>query len=205
MCYIKIEIICGISEMSRRSEPSLQMATPPGGTWVQIDRAALERAAELTLRHPRARALLDLIIARSGRHNALVASQATLAQLLGCTDRTVRTALSVLRAGNWIEVRQLGPTGTANAYIVNDRVAWSGPRNGIRYSMFSAAVLISDAEQPDRTDLGALPPLEQLPVMYPGERQLPTGPGLPPPSEPSLPGLEPDLPARQFDIEDFTS
>src|SRR3546814_4386854 len=70
-------------------------------------------------------------------------------------------------------------------------------RDGIRYSLFSAAVLIADDEQPDREELGAQPALHRLPNLFPGERQLPSGPGLPPPSEPSLPGMEPDLPATQ--------
>lgn len=39
-------------------------------------------------------------------------------------------------------------------------------------------------------------------LLYSGERQLPTGPGLPPPSSPSLPGMEPDLPAKQTDLVD---
>jgi hypothetical protein len=37
------------------------------------------------------------------------------------------------------------------------------------------------------------PPLRRLPKL--GERQLPAGPGLPPPSQPFFDGLEPDLPA----------
>src|SRR3546814_3622969 len=81
--------------------------------------------------------------------------------------------------------------------VINDRVAWTGKRDGIRYSLFSAAVLIADDEQPDREELGAQPALHRLPNLFPGERQLPSGPGLPPPSEPSLPGMEPDLPATQ--------
>src|SRR3546814_2857063 len=85
----------------------------------------------------------------------------------------------------WVEVRQIGPTGTTCAYIINDRVAWTGKRDGIRYSLFSAAVLIADDEQPDREELGAQPALHRLPNLFPGERQLPSGPGLPPPSEPS--------------------
>lgn len=201
----------GKSVMPPHQPPTIQLAAPPAGTWVQIDRAALERAAHLAMRHPKARALLDLIIARSGRHNALVASQSTLAALLGCSLSTAQRAIRTLRDESWIEVRQIGATGTACAYIVNDRVSWSGPRDGIRYSLFSAAVLVTDVEQPDRDDLGAQPPLEQIPTMYPGERQLPTGNGLPPPSQPSIPGMEPDLPARrierapdQLDIEDFT-
>src|SRR3546814_20610228 len=64
-------------------------------------------------------------------------------------------------------------------------------------SDLSAAVLIADDEQPDREELGAQPALHRLPNLFPGERQLPSGPGLPPPSEPSLPGMEPDLPATQ--------
>ncbi|WP_421021466.1 replication/maintenance protein RepL, partial [Klebsiella pneumoniae] len=83
-----------------------------------------------------------LMTSQMGRNNALVASQATLAKMAGCGLNTLKRALSVLREGNWIEVRQIGPTGTACAYIVNDRVAWSGNRDGIRYSLFSAAVLL---------------------------------------------------------------
>lgn len=68
----------------------------------------------------------------------------------------------------WIEVRQIGPTGTACAYVINDRVAWTGKRDGIRYSLFSAAVLIADDEQPDREELGAQPALHRLPNLFPG-------------------------------------
>jgi DNA-binding transcriptional MocR family regulator len=185
--------------------PTLQVATPPSGSWVQIDRAALERWGKLTMAHPRASQLLQVMISNMGRHNALVASQATLASLLGCSAKTIRRNLDILIEHNWIEVRQVGPSGNGSAYIVNSRVAWSGKRDGIRYALFEAAVLVSDAEQPDRDEIGVQPPLEAVPLMLPGERQLPTGDGLPPPSEPTLPGLEPDLPARhQMDIEDFT-
>ena len=37
--------------------------------------------------------------------------------------------------------------------------------------------------------------------MFAGEQQLPTGPGENPPSQPSLGGLEPDLPSVQADLE----
>jgi hypothetical protein len=96
-----------------------------------------------------------------------------------------------------------------NAYVLNRNVVWSGPRDGIRYALFSAAVVVSDQEQPDRDTLDQQLPLRSLPSLYPGERQLPAGDGLPPPSQPSFPGLEPDLPARQadpeqMDLEDLT-
>jgi hypothetical protein len=177
----------------------LGLTTAPGGTWVQTDRSAHESWARLSIANPRAASVLHVILSKMGRHNALVVSQGALAKLCECSPRTIRYALSALLDGNWIEVRQLGPTGTVNAYIVNDRVAWSGNRDGIRYSLFSAAVMLADDEQPDRDELGAQPALLQLPDMFASERQLPSGPGLPPPSEPSLPGMEPDLPARLVD------
>lgn len=168
--------------------------TAPGGTWVQTDRAAHEKISQLAVRNPRACSVLHVLIAQMGRHNALIASQTILARAAKCSVATLKRSLSVLRDENWIEVRQIGASGTTNAYIVNDRVAWSGPRDGIRYSLFSAAVLVSDEEQPDKDQLGFQPALDRMPTLFPGERQLPTGDGLPPPSEPSLPGMEPDLP-----------
>src|SRR3546814_6017100 len=43
--------------------------------------------------------------------------------------------------------------------------------------------------------LGKQEPLRRLPPI--GERQLPHGDGLPPPSQPFLDGIEPDLPATE--------
>jgi DNA-binding transcriptional MocR family regulator len=178
----------------------------PKGAWVQTDRAVHEAWAQLSIHHPAASALLHFLSARVGEHNAVVVSQRTLADVTGMSLSTVKRAVAVLKAGNWVEVRQIGPTGTAVGYVLNDRVVWSGPRDGIRYSLFSAAVVVSDVEQPDKVEIGQQQPLRSLPRVYPGERQLPTGEGLPPPSQPAFPGLEPDLPTRsaQLDIEDFT-
>ncbi|MBP7340511.1 helix-turn-helix domain-containing protein [Niveispirillum sp.] len=183
-------------------EKGLTLATAPGGTWVQTERATHEKWAKLIGSHPKAAALMHVIVGNMGRHNALVASVPNLQRMMGCSRNTVLRAISVLKEQNWIEIRQLGGVGTTNAYIVNDRVAWMGKRDGIRYSLFSAAVLVSDDEQPDKDEIGALPPLERVPSLYPGERQLPHGEGLPPPSQPGLPGLEADLPALKAEEEE---
>jgi hypothetical protein len=175
----------------------LGFTTPPTGTWVQTDRAAHEKWAVMAVDNPRASALLHVILHRMGRHNALVVSQKTLAGLAKCSVRTLQRSIETLNNGNWIEVRQIGESGTVNAYIVNDRVAWSGARDGIRYSMFTAEVIVSDREQPDVLMIEDLEPLLHIPSLLPGEQQLPTGEGLPPISQPSMPGMEPDLPARR--------
>ena len=138
---------------------------------------------------------MHILTSQVGEHNAVVISQKVLADLVNASERGVRNALSLLKEDNWIEARQIGARGTVKAYIINDRVAWSGKRDGIRYSLFSARVVLSDEEQDDRDQIGQLDPLRRLPSLYPGERQLPDGDGLPPPSEPELPTMEPDLPA----------
>ena len=167
------------------------------GSWVQTDRSSHEAWAVLTRKSPLAAQVMHLLAARVGDHNAVVISQGTLAQLAGASRRGVQNAIAVLERERWIELRQIGDRGTVNAHVINDRVVWTGARDGLRTSLFSAVVVVSDTEQPDREDLGAQQPLRQVPRQFPGERQLPTGEGEPPPSEPSLPGMEPDLPALQ--------
>ena len=170
----------------------------PVGNWVQTERAAHEAWAALINKAPKAAQIMHILTARVGDHNAVVISQKNLMRLSGSSRRTVQRAISVLQNDRWIELRQIGDRGTINAHVINDRVAWTGKRDGIRYSLFSAAVVLSEDEQPDREELGQQEPLRPLPKLYTGEQQLPTGEGLPPPSEPSLPGMEPDLPAQDI-------
>lgn len=134
-----------------------------------------------------------------GDHNAVVVSQGTLAKIAQASRRGIQNALAVLEQERWIELRQIGDRGTVNAYILNDRAVWHGHRDGLRYSLFSAMILVDAAEQPDQEDLGNQPALRRLPRLYPNERQLPSGDGLPPPSQPFFDGMEPDLPASYMD------
>lgn len=171
------------------------------GRWVQTERAAHEAWGNLIDRSPKAAKLMHILTARVGDHNAVVVSQKTLTLLMKCSRPTVQRALDLLVADRWLEVRRIGENGTVNAYLINDRVAWSGKRDTLRYSLFSAAVILSEEEQPDREQLGAQEPLRRLPSLFRGEQQLPSGEGLPPPSEPNLPGMEPDLPVGRESID----
>ena len=178
--------------MRKAKTPGL---APVRGLWVQTDRAAHEAWAEfLTLKGAlTASRVLHLLIARMGERNAYVVSQVELAALLGVDARTVRRGVALLREHNWIQTVGIGGAKSGvQAYIVNSRVAWQGKRDGIRYSEFEARVFVTEREQTAPIEG---PSLQPLPSIYPGEQQLPSGPGLPPVSQPSLHGLEPDLPA----------
>lgn len=183
-----------------------QMSPPPdigvpavrkGSSWVQIERKAHEAWAGLISRKPAAAMLLHHMVAKMGTQNAVVVSQKTLAQITGKSVETVKRAVRDLVAERWISVVKLNGPGTVNAYLVNDRVAWGQPRDQLGLSMFSATV-IADAVDQEEAFLGH-GELRRIPVLIPGERQLPHGPGEDPPSQPSLPDMEPEVPAIQAD------
>lgn len=163
------------------------------GQWVQTERKAHEEWANLIGRKPRAAALLHHLVAQMGHQNAVMVSQKTLAKIMGASLDTVKRALRDLEAERWIQIVKMNGPGTVAAYVVNDRVAWGQPRDQLRLSVFSASV-VADAEDQDPLTLEH-GNLRRIPSLFPGERQLPVGPGEDPPSQPSIEGLEPDLPA----------
>lgn len=177
------------------SSPTIGIpATNKPGQWVQTERKAHEAWARLIARKPRAAMLLHHLVAQMGHQNAVVISQKTLAKLMGVTDRTVRSAVADLLAERWVQVVKMNGPGTVSAYVVNDRVAWGQPRDQLNLSVFSATV-VADIEDQDTATIEHVE-LRRIPALYPGERQLPSGAGEQPPSQPSLPGMELDLPAR---------
>lgn len=138
--------------MRQSTTPQKQLGTPATygrNTWVQTERRAHEAWAHLTATTPRASVLMHHLVARIGHQNAVVISQKTLAKLMGCTTRTVQSALADLVKGRWVQVVQVGPSGTVNAYVVNSHVAWGEARDQIgRLAVFTATVIADADEQP---------------------------------------------------------
>lgn len=177
-----------------RNKPDQELGTPAKlktGQWVQTERKTHEAWGRLIAHKPRAAALAHFLVAHMGHQNAVVVSQAVLAKMMGCSVETVKRAVRDLVAENWIEVIRIGK-GKEAAYVVNDRVAWGQSRDQLRLSVFSATV-VADFSDQEGAMLGG-GDLRRIPTLYPGERQLPSGPGEEPPSQPSIEGLEPDLP-----------
>lgn len=193
------------------SENMNQNSAPPAigtpakhkpGQWVQTERKTHEAWARLVMRKPRAAALAHHLVAQMGHQNAVVIPQALLAKLMGCSVDTVQRAVRDLVAEKWVSVVRIG-RGKEAAYVVNDRVAWGQSRDQLRLSMFSATV-VADYDDQDESLLGH-DELRRIPTLYPGEQQLPSGAGEDPPSQPSMEGLEPDLPVlQQFDVNPDT-
>jgi len=172
---------------------------PARGHFVQTDRAAHEAWARLGTKHPAASALLHVLAANVGDQNAVVASHKVLAKLMGSSASTVKRALKTLENGNWIEIQQIGASGTVNAYVLNSRVVWTEARDRLRYARLQAEVLLAEDEQPEPIEASKTA-LHHLPRI--GELQIPSGGGLPPISQPSFPGMEPDLPSTRSRSDD---
>jgi hypothetical protein len=165
-------------------------------TWVQTERAAHEAWAKLAMKNSSAAGLMHVLVAQMGEQNAVVASRAVLAKLIGTSETTVKRAVAVLKEDRWIEVVQLGGKGGVNAYVINKRVAWQEKRDKMHFALFDAAILADIEDQGER---GVLEDLRRVPVLYDNEEQLPSGKGEDPPAQPLLDGIEPDLPARRIE------
>ena len=162
------------------------------GTWVQTERAAHEKWAQLGRENSRAAMLLHILIANMDERGALIASQSLLATLCKCSLATIKRAVSDLAAGNWIQTVNIGTgRGSTLAYVVNSRVAWADKRENLKYATFNARVLVNELDNPE---LGT-EPLKQVPTLGPGDIQSPHGPGLPPPNQGEIEQTLPDLPA----------
>jgi len=159
--------------------------------WVQTDKSSHEAWARLLVREPKAGALLHMLIAHmnNGRDPVVVIPQKLLAKMLGCHARTIKRAVRVLVAENWIEAVQLGP-GTVAAYRINSRAAWTATRDDIKMSKFNALIIADWHDQSEIKDTE----LRKIPSLHEGEFQLQAGPGEDPPSQPLLDGVESGLP-----------
>jgi hypothetical protein len=138
----------------------------------QTDRATHEAWARMSVKSPRASALLHILVARIGQHNAVVASQSVLAKLWAATGAPSCGRFKTSWKDAGLKSARSG-TGTVNAYVINDRVAWHGKRESLRYSLFSATVILAEDEQPDRSELGNRNPCGSCPACFPANSSCP--------------------------------
>jgi len=160
---------------------------PKKQTFVQIEREALHEWARFMMKHQRAASVLGHMTALMDKQAAVAISHKTLAKLCGCGLNTVKRALDALEKGNWIQVVQLGPTGTINAYVINSRVAWCDLRDNKKMAIFSARVVADAEEQSERTLSDDK--LRRIPIVHPPEEASPSG-EWPDGAQTQLPGLE---------------
>jgi hypothetical protein len=160
--------------------------------WIQTEASSHEAWARMTLKQPKAAALMHLLCSRMDRtSNAVVASHKTLALMMSCCDKSVRNYLKQLSEDKWIQIVSLGK-GSTNAYVVNSTVAWATNRDNLKYAVFTAQVIANADDQ--KPDLIAQD-IRKIPVLFDqSEVQMPRESAGEPPSQRLLAGFELDLP-----------
>lgn len=174
-------------------------ANPPKLTFVMTERKAHEAWAKLTLSSPRAAMLLHVLVARIGPQNMVVASQKTLAKLVGCNERTIRRAIADLVEGCWIQRLCIG--GTVHGYVVNSQVVWGENRGTRGMTVFDARIIIDQEDQDKKEAMLDGRQLRRIPLLTPpDEIAFPDGEGEPG-ANGCLPGMEPVLHRGDVDLD----
>lgn len=150
--------------------------------FVQVTRGYLKDMRELARRSQPAHQILWLLTERMNKTNAVVMSQATMAQILGYSPATIKRGVALLKDERWVQTVNIG---TANGYIVNSKVLWRD-RGGKRYASFFAEVVVSESEQIRPIEDWDGVELRQMPILRPGERPLVDNSKVPPPDQQEL-------------------
>ena len=165
--------------MTNVSVPVRENESPPTFGWLMMDKKPIQALKRLAIEHPIAMGCLMHFVENMSRSNAYMASQQSIGKALGVTSRAVKTAVSVLQEARFVQVVKIG---TANAYIVNTKVAWQGNR-GARFAHFHADVVAYENEQPAGREIDDDTPLIPLPVLEEGERLLVNNDEIDPPDQ----------------------
>lgn len=170
-----------------------------GITWTQTELSTHQAWAKLINSEPKAGALMHMLVSLVGHDNAVVASQAVLAKMMGSSTRSIRRWLDVLHERKWIQIVRL--RGTVSAYLVNDTVSWHKDRKSLpQISRFRAAVIVDPDEQDQQAEEMEQDKLRRIGMVYPTDVQQPVGEDDDPPTQPALgPDWEVQLPARDAD------
>lgn len=134
--------------------------------WLQIEKKSAAQLKWLAIKSPIAMGALMYMVERMSRTNSLIVSQGAIAADLGVTERSVRSAVSLLEEHAFIEVTKVG---TGYIYSVNTRVFWQGNR-GERFAHFNADVYAVEKEQ--KKPIDGREKLKAVPNRMPGERIL---------------------------------
>lgn len=155
--------------------------------FVQITRGYLSDIQKLTAKSPIATRILLFLTERMTRQNAIVVSQPTLAEIMGCNVSTVYRAIQILQKDNWLQIVKIGQ---ANGYLINSRVVWRSHQNK-RFGYFNAEVIASETEQSQTIEELETQPLKHIPNVKVGEMMISDDADLPPPDQRDL--IEPDF------------
>lgn len=123
--------------------------------FVQYSRQGLN--ALTTIANPIALRLFLLLTKEMNTENKIIASQQTLAEILGVTRQSISVAAKELIDKSFFTVMK---SGSSTVYCLNADVVWTTYENKKKYATFRASVLVSESEQPKKIKKTTLKKIE---------------------------------------------
>jgi hypothetical protein len=135
-------------------------AAKKNSNFVQVYREAMPELRNLITKSPLAAKLFLTIVENMDRTGGLLASHATLADIIGTARPNIVRLVSILEENNFLRV--VRSPGDTNLFCVNPDVAWSTYSTGKRYAMFNVRAIIPEQtfnQQPRRVRALIPPPV----------------------------------------------
>ena len=112
--------------------------------WVQYNNDYTKEMMNLTIKYPKAMAILFFLVDQMDNYNAVVCSMTVITEVIGCSRQTASTAIKQLKDLGFIAVYK---SGTGNVYTINDKVYWKSWGSNHKYCKFPANVVLAQSEQ----------------------------------------------------------
>ena len=137
-----------LREQELREEKARQREkNSPFSRWTQFNNEHTKEIMWLTLKHPKAQAILFFLVDQMDCYNAVLCSNKVLQEILGVSRQTVSLSIKVLRENGFIAVLK---SGTSNVYAINDSVYWKSWGTKHEYSKFPANIVLALSEQDEK-------------------------------------------------------
>ncbi len=116
----------------------------PYQRWTQFNNEHTAELISLTLKYPKAHAILYFLIDQMDKYNAVICSNKVIEDALHISRATIARNIKTLKDLGFIAIFK---SGSSNVYAINDKVYWKSWSNNKRYSKFPANVVLSLSEQ----------------------------------------------------------
>lgn len=111
--------------------------------WVQFDKIALQRMAQLIMHAPAAAAIMHLIVSRSDWNNTALINQADIARFLGVSRNTVNKHIKYLEKEKWIAKKRVKGSNVLK-YTINRWASYSNSESKRENIAFYSFILPID-------------------------------------------------------------
>lgn len=138
-----------LAEMDRRDQEELRRERKsPFSSFYQVNKDNSEYLRSCLDENPKALKILFFIFDHMDKYNAVMCSYKVFEEALGMSGRTISRAIKYLKDNGFLYIYK---SGTSNVYVANKNLVWNSWGNNREYCEFPANIILSAAEQDERS------------------------------------------------------